>query len=843
MNILFKHTFSSLTRDPMQSVIVVISAAMITACVLLCLTITSIFEINASLWANYSYGGADMLVVLPHEGKATAEGWLSENSDVVSGYVVTGESVVYVLSENDTVHASVMAVSEGELRHFDEFTDAEVLEYRKNSSALPSAHVSRAFAQALSLSLGDTFEVKGMGNFCVEAICNNTMRYFGNARVAFAVETELSPFQTIRFSVKFRSPDRICENGVSELDNCAEALRELLGNRNAVRTEGAEKLADAALTVQNGKNLLAVAGAVVIVVMACLMYTSFSVIVRARVNELVKFKAAGATPPQTVLILLAEAAVYALIGGLVGLGIGAVLIARINSLIAVTIAGNAITATVGDYLLAFFIGGMCALAACALPSARMSLRSVRALLGGEERFTKMTPIPAVIVSMCATIAFSVSSALAPASLRLPLAFTAIVCALICLILTAPRLLQAFCALTKRMFSKGAANIAASAAPSNASVSASFTMLVALVSFIWLGMSLVDIVGYTGVAATSRYTSDLVAVSTASDMSDAEKLDLFLSVDGISDGAAIRFLYGYRFASADGTPVDEELFLLAVNSAKGLDYCTAKPLGENILAEFDEMAANGKRPVVISRFLAEKYGFEVGDELTILSSALRNVFGDVFTVAGVDDTVTSRDYFAAIYFGDLPDDIAQQSTAIFYLNGDADLFPAMREMIDSENTTLFKRDGYYPLEDADNMDTEGILSVFSAIIYSVAALGLLDLIVITANSRRREFDVLRLAGMTANNASSYILTETAILSVGGAASGFLFAFFANSASRGVAQMVDLYLPYIPFPARMAATVAIGAGVFALLWALSHALAFRSLARGGYRKREDVRLRSD
>lgn len=98
-------------------------------------------------------------------------------------------------------------------------------------------------------------------------------------------------------------------------------------------------------------------------------------------------------------------------------------------------------------------------------------------------------------------------------------------------------------------------------------------------------------------------------------------------------------------------------------------------------------------------------------------------------------------------------------------------------------------------------------------------------------------------MTAKNASSYILTETAILSVGGAASGFLFAFFANSASRGVAQMVDLYLPYIPFPARMAAMVAIGAGVFALLWALSHALAFRSLARGGYRKREDVRLRSD
>lgn len=51
MNILFRHTLSSVTRNPVQSLIVVVSTAMITACILVCLCISSLFEQLAGLKA------------------------------------------------------------------------------------------------------------------------------------------------------------------------------------------------------------------------------------------------------------------------------------------------------------------------------------------------------------------------------------------------------------------------------------------------------------------------------------------------------------------------------------------------------------------------------------------------------------------------------------------------------------------------------------------------------------------------------------------------------------------------------------------------------------------------
>ena len=44
MNIILRHTLGSIKRNPVQSVIVVVSTAMITACVLVCLCISSLFE-------------------------------------------------------------------------------------------------------------------------------------------------------------------------------------------------------------------------------------------------------------------------------------------------------------------------------------------------------------------------------------------------------------------------------------------------------------------------------------------------------------------------------------------------------------------------------------------------------------------------------------------------------------------------------------------------------------------------------------------------------------------------------------------------------------------------------
>ena len=83
----------------------------------------------------------------------------------------------------------------------------------------------------------------------------------------------------------------------------------LIGNASGVRAANDVTQADADKSVRGSMQLMSVAAAVITIVMACLLYSSFSVILRGRVNELVKFKAAGATPMQAKLILRTEAGV------------------------------------------------------------------------------------------------------------------------------------------------------------------------------------------------------------------------------------------------------------------------------------------------------------------------------------------------------------------------------------------------------------------------------------------------------------------------------------------------------------------------------------------------------
>ena len=62
MDILIRHTLNSVLRNPVQSLIAVASTAMITACILVCLCISSLFEQLAGLKAGTWYAGADLYV-------------------------------------------------------------------------------------------------------------------------------------------------------------------------------------------------------------------------------------------------------------------------------------------------------------------------------------------------------------------------------------------------------------------------------------------------------------------------------------------------------------------------------------------------------------------------------------------------------------------------------------------------------------------------------------------------------------------------------------------------------------------------------------------------------------
>ena len=854
MNILFRHTLSSVTRNPVQSLIVVASAAMITACMLLCLCISSFFEYSAALWAENYYVGAEMIIHTSRTHEDEVEEWFDAHSEDIEAVSMTAELTLAASSDTATVQVMNIFTDLGGLDGFDAVIGAEILERTENTTSLPSAHISQDSADILGVSLGDTFKVKGEGEFFVEAIAANTKRYYGNPTPVVVCETDMSEQTSLRYCVWFKDAYGTAPDGRENIEVFSGELAAITGNVSGVQATARDYLADGQASVENSMQLISIAAAVITVVMACLLYSSFSVIVRGRVNELVKFKAAGATPAQSAFILLVEAALYSVIGGLLGLGVGEGIIALLNSMTATAV--SVIIPGAADYILALMIGAACGIASCVIPAARMSARSIQSLLGGDERMHKPVRLPIVLVIAALTLAFSVAMFFLPVSARVPVSMIALVLIFLSAVLLSPWVLRGVCALSKRLTRPSAAYISECALPRSASVNSAYTMLVALIAFIWLGSCLIDVVKITSYPSSARYDCDFVARITDGTLTDDEaeaELERCLAIDGITDGMLMRVTGNTRLAYPDGTIVganiaDAVIQTIALEKGEDIRYCVEVPISDEVVRRFDELLAEGGHPVIVTRHVADKYRFAVGSTMTIIADTIlgQRRLVDDFTVVGIDETATSWDDIVFISATDL----AAEDVGILpcsyrmQLNGDTSRFAELREQVDTENVTFYTREGYFPAESAASVDdSDKMLSVFSVIIYIIAAMGLANLVVITAGERRRELDILRLAGMTPQDAAKAVLAETALLSLSGFAAGLIIAFFANASTVAIAQIANRYILLDPFPLGMLAIAGIGAGIFALLWALSHFAAFAQISSKHYRTRDDRSLRAN
>lgn len=764
---------------------------------------------------------------------------------------MTAELTLAASSDTATVQVWNISTDLGGLDGFDAVIGAEILERTENTTFLPSAHISRDTASILGIGVGDTLTVKGRGEYFVEAIASNTSRYYGNPTPVIACETDMSLMGSRRYCVWFRDAYGTAPDGRENIEVFSEELAAITGNVSGVQTSAREYIAEGQASVEGSMRLISIAAAVITVVMACLLFSSFSVIVRGRVNELVKFKAAGATPAQSAFILLVEAALYSVIGGLLGLGVGEGIIALLNSMTATAV--SVIIPGAADYILALMIGAACGIASCVIPAVRMSAKSIQSLLGGEERLSKTVKLPVAIVIAALTLAFSVAMFFTPLSARVPVGLIGLALIFVCSVTVTPLVLKGVCALAKRITRPGAAYISECALPRSASVNSAYTMLIALIAFIWLGTCLIDVVKITSYPSSARYNCDFVARITNLTDDEAEaELERCLAIAGITDGMLMRVTGNTRLAYPDGTIVganiaDAVIQTVALEKGEDIRYCVEVPISDEVVRRFDELLAEGGHPVIVTRHVADKYRFAVGSTLTVIADTIlgqRRLVND-FTVVGIDETATSWDDIVFISATDL----AAEDVGILpcsyrmQLNGDTSRFAELREQVDTENVTFYTREGYFPVERAAAGDAGEMLSVFSVIIYIIAAMGLANLVVITSGERRRELDILRLAGMTPQDAAKAVLAETALLSLSGFAAGLVLAFFANASTVAIAQIVDRYILLDPFPLGMLAVAGIGAGIFALLWALSHFAAFAQISSKRYKSRVDRSIRAN
>ena len=432
----------------------------------------------------------------------------------------------------------------------------------------------------------------------------------------------------------------------------------------------------------------------------------------------------------------------------------------------------------------------------------------------------------------------------------------------------PHILRAVCALARGITRPGAGFVAECAAPRNASVNSSVTMLATVIAFISLGAAIIDIVGYTSLTSTARMSGDFIVGMSGVDYETVEaEYEYCLSLDGITGGALTRSV-SCRLTCGDGTEAgtSSESNAVCYSVEKGADMrFLSLDIDEAVINRFDAT----ENAAVISSYISNKFGINVGDSICLRVTQYTGeaaLADRSFTVVGIDNTVTSWDMAIFVRTSDLTvGGELPNGTSLILLNGDENSFTRLRDLIDTDSATLYKRGGYFSAEGGDKLDTSALLSVFTAIVYAIAVIGLINLIVITATERVREFDILliglinlivitatervrefdilRLAGMTPGDALRYVIAETGILAAVGCAAGFVFSVLFNRASTGIAQLINKFVRTELLTSRTLIIAAVGAGIFIVLWSVSHMLAFARASSDKYRKRDDRMLRSE
>lgn len=836
MNIIFRHTLRSIFKNPLQSFMLLVSAIVITACLLTAFSIKSMFLQTAEQWAGAVFCGADVLITTTAD-EEQIDGFAEEHSEYIEEYIGMFEYHASAFTDDSSINAVFYFVKD-----YEKMKDMPLVEIMKtcdNDTGLPSATVSRDFADRMELKIGNVFHIEpekgtrwvfenGGIDVQITAIADNKGLYYNANKVSVTLDYDeipglAEPLNRIYFycadSSKFEGDFYVKGFIASEIERT-------FSQKVVISVDEGATEAMIEDSVSGSMDILTIAVAVVAVLMAVLLYFSYSVIARNRSDEMVKFKAAGATPFQSWLIMLAEAAVYALVGSLVGLGFGTLMIKIIETLVSENACMISIVVPAAKYFataaLTFFI----TLAACAVPAARVSAKSVHNLMSGSAKHARRYPWWLALISFAAFVGVFVSLFVVDEELLLPMMIVFIVTTVFAAVVCVPWILKGICNLTAIVAGRKEPVIAAYSMPRNGSVATVSSMAVLLSSMIFLTVSLLGVVNITSLHSDRRYEGDYVVTTIKSDKeSYDEMLDTYVATDGVDEGCWYLSLSLSNFGQ-NGELMGEFVSCNMLNDGSALRFVSDSYTPE-LAARFDA----AEHPLVVSYYLMRKYDLSIGDKLQLyFIKPYDNAPVDCeFEIVGIDYTFTAWDYIMYIradeYYTTAGNKV--EATANFLLRGDENAYTQLAETTNTDTETLFRSDNYFSPDKGG--DAYGIiLNVFVYLILGVAVIGLVNLISITASERKKEMEVYRLAGMTGGGVMKMAAVEGCILSLTGFAGGLLVCLGANQTVPAMARLVSRYLPRTPFDMQILWICLVCAALTFFFWMLASSV---NLIRAG------------
>lgn len=832
MKALFRHTLRSAADSKAQVFIIILTVAVVTAMIFASFSMSDVFYNLNMIESDRVAQGADMLLGANGSAselfsRARVESVLNKNPrDIARAEFFLKFTTVMKYGETaKTVLLEATDLNDYFAAHELQYVDSSVNE----NNEMPII-VGKTFAETSGLKAGDTVEIyiaaydsyakmfiayvaadEGIFN---SAINNNVLVDFssvGNFGMVSAV------YITFRDSSLFQK----YEDGFGEIlpaVSCSEG-----NNYTSVKD-----------IVFNNTLLLGIGLTFIVATMGLILLTSYMIVARKRVREMTVFKAAGATPAITALIMLFEVGLYAVTGAIIGAALGRMAMQiLVNNVL--PYAANVITYQVWKYLAAVIIAIAVTVAASLAPITAVSKKTISELNSDSPRHAKK-PKPLLFAVLTLAAGGMLAATFFLEGIWVALLSLADIAVIVVWIANAvPLALRGATWLLSKIKSVGGFGLGALTPNRNKAMHTITTLITVIIAFSFIVVEIVALVKYAITPFSSRYSADAV-ITVATKVNDEERFRLIQSlfVAGVKDAGYMNSA-GFELPRSrmDFSDAEKDFSLYGVDGIWMLEHCSAN-LGKGT-AERWKAAEN---PIVLSEDMMIRLGYSLGDTVgfTAASEDYKNK-EFVFTIVGIDYTVTRYDRVGYVRFDTLKEISEGITCFVDFEEGADNPMPELIRAVDKQNIERSFVLTFTEWSSAESGGFEGIIGILSFVQYAVIAVGLIGIInisIVTAYDRAPELLLYRLCGLSKDGYIELAAAEGLSMSLAGAVTGFAVCTSLNALLPVFVGIVDKYLSFGIVSALSGYLTAAGAFVFAGCWLLI-ALAHRRSKMRSYNER--------
>lgn len=538
-----------------------------------------------------------------------------------------------------------------------------------------------------------------------------------------------------------------------------------------------------------------------------IIYTSFKVITLERLPIIGTFRSVGAARRTTDLIMLAESLLYGIIGGAAGcvLGLGALYL--ITAMITPSyMAGYAISMeySPGQMLSAFILAVAISLVSSVLPIIKVSKTPVKDIILNSTDKTQKNKRGRYITGILLLIVWIILPIISTDELAIVFDTVSMLSSISGIILLLPAITSGFLLIFEKIYSALFGNIGSLAAKNlreNKSILNNIALLTIAISSLITITTISDSVLYEIASFYTRNTNfDIYMVDYNADRSFEQSL---LTVDGVDQVCFNYTLYGVEVAGS-GNKLGG---IYGINTAKFPEFFDMELVDvHDPQALLDSL--NNERAMIMSTTLREKFGANVGDNITLILNG-REV---TYKIAGFQDTMLNNGSIVIIADKYFRLDTGKSNYDEVFIKTSKD--PAV--VADAISKKYVRRSQYVTtISDLEAENYEVNSSIFNAMeafAYLTLLIGIFGIInnyIISFLKRKRSLAMYRSVGMSRKQIMAMLFVESVTGGIIGGISGISAGLMMTYAVPHLLKAVGFSVPILYDPATIIGSFIIGA----------------------------------